>query len=82
MNCDVGPMALTGSTRMQSATILMYAKSLAVLGCDWLRNRKANKETSFRDYAIGNLDNFIYYVKKHDFSKMAPFVEYEAKLYQ
>lgn len=31
-------MALAGSTRMQSTTILMHAIGLALLGCDRLRN--------------------------------------------
>ena len=82
MNCDVGPMALTGSTRMQSATTLMYAKSLAVLGCDWMRKLKSKKDISFREYALNNLNQFIEYVRNHDFAKMVPFVEYESQLYK
>ena len=31
-------MALAGSTRMQSTTILMHAIGLCLLGCDRLRN--------------------------------------------
>lgn len=31
-------MALAGSTRMQSTTILMHAVGLTLLGCDKLRN--------------------------------------------
>jgi hypothetical protein len=33
-------MALAGSTRMQSTTILMHAIGLTLLGCDRLRNIK------------------------------------------
>lgn len=33
-------MALAGSTRMQSTTILMHAIGLALLGCDLLRVKK------------------------------------------
>jgi hypothetical protein len=31
-------MALAGSTRMQSTTILMHAIGVSLLGCDKLRN--------------------------------------------
>jgi hypothetical protein len=31
-------MALAGSTRMQSTTILMHAIGIALLGCDKIRN--------------------------------------------
>ena len=37
INCNVGYMALAGSTRMQSTTILMYAIGLTLLGCDKMR---------------------------------------------
>jgi len=34
-------MALAGSTRMQSTTILMYAIGLTLLGCDKMRAARA-----------------------------------------
>lgn len=37
INCNVGYMALAGSTRMQSTTILMHGIGLALLGCDKIR---------------------------------------------
>lgn len=37
INCNVGCMALAGSTRMQSTTILMHAIGIALLGCDRMR---------------------------------------------
>jgi N-acetylmuramic acid 6-phosphate etherase len=40
INCNVGEMALAGSTRMQSTTILMYAIGLSLIGCDKIRNKK------------------------------------------
>ena len=50
INCNVGHMALAGSTRMQSTTILMHAIGIALLGCDRLRHQKyAGK--SWREYA-------------------------------
>ena len=33
-------MALAGSTRMQSTTILMHAVGISLLGCDRIRNNK------------------------------------------
>ena len=35
-------MALAGSTRMQSTTILMHAIGLALLGTTWMRKRAYN----------------------------------------
>ena len=44
INCNVGYMALAGSTRMQSTTILMYAIGLTLVGCDRMRIvKKINK---------------------------------------
>ena len=38
-------MALAGSTRMQSTTILMYAIGLTLLGCDKMRAARAQTVT-------------------------------------
>ena len=40
INCNVGQMALAGSTRMQATTILMHAIGIALLGCDKIRQKK------------------------------------------
>lgn len=47
---NVGHMAVAGSTRMQSTTILMYAIGLCLLGCKMMRNKR-QKEGSWQQYA-------------------------------
>lgn len=50
-------MALAGSTRMQSTTILMYGIGLALLGCD--RFRQLRKEMmGWKQYAFENVATF------------------------
>lgn len=72
LNCNVGPMALTGSTRMQSGTILMYVLGLTLFGCDDIRRLKT--ECTWKQYADDNLTNFIQYMKTHDFSGLSKIV--------
>lgn len=63
-------MALAGSTRMQSTTILMYAIGLTLLGCDQIRNRKY-PGLSWKEYASHNVKTFLDYITKTDFSILA-----------
>lgn len=44
-------MALAGSTRMQSTTILMHAIGIALLGCDKLRKIRHGENKNWSDYA-------------------------------
>ncbi len=60
-------MALAGSTRMQSTTILMYAIGLTMLGCDRIRNVKY-PGMDWRQYALHNVNTFLDYITKIDFS--------------
>lgn len=70
INLTVGPMALTGSTRMQATTILMYAAGL----CLWYYDQKFSEiETE--------LSKMVRFVEENDFSFLAPFIEREASLY-
>ena len=66
INCNVGYMALAGSTRMQSTTILMYAIGLTLLGCDKIRNIKYPNMT-WKEYAKYNVHTFLDYISKTDF---------------
>jgi len=59
-------MALAGSTRMQSTTILMYAIGLSLLGCDKIRNIKYPNMT-WKEYAKHNVTSFLDYITKTDF---------------
>jgi hypothetical protein len=59
-------MALAGSTRMQSTTILMYAIGLTLLGCDKIRNIKY-PNMGWKQYATYNVNTFLDYITKTDF---------------
>ena len=74
-------MALAGSTRMQSTTILMYAIGLTLLGCDKFREKRGEK-MSWREYAENNVDTFEKYIKNTDFNPLAKLIEYESDLYK
>lgn len=63
----VGPMALSGSTRMQASTVLQLSVGMALL-------EKRSIESS--------LQEFIDAVEKTSFLKLKPFVEKEASLYK
>ncbi len=81
INCNVGHMALAGSTRMQSTTILMYGIGLTLLGCDELRKRR-KQEVSWIEYAKGNVNSYEKYIKQTDFNSLAKLIDYEANLYK
>jgi N-acetylmuramic acid 6-phosphate etherase len=71
INLTVGPMALTGSTRMQATTILMYAVGLAL----WFYDRDfklAEKE----------LNTLFQFVQKCDFKFLEKFIVEESSIYK
>lgn len=71
INLNVGPMALTGSTRMQATTILMYAVGLCLWFCD--------REFSEIENELSKITKFV-----HDtsFNFLKNFIECEAELYK
>ena len=70
INLSVGPMALTGSTRMQASTVLMYVVGLALL-------------CAFRDLPVENdVTNFLHYLEQADYSFLEGFIETEAGHYK
>ena len=71
INVTVGPMALTGSTRMQATTILMYVVGLAM----WFHNESFKK---IEDEVAG----IISFVEKTDFDFLKPFIEKESDIYK
>lgn len=69
LNLTVGPMAITGSTRMQASTVQMAAVGWA-LAC-----RKNSG-------AIGSqIESFAKWVQETDWSFLAPFIERESAIY-
>lgn len=54
---NVGSMAIAGSTRMQSTTILMYGIGLSLLGNNKMRTIKYNG-ISWNDYAKKSVNTF------------------------
>jgi len=74
-------MALAGSTRMQSTTILMYAIGIALLGCDRIRNIKY-PNMNWKDYALLNINTFLKYITETDFSPISKLIEEETQLYK
>lgn len=65
----VGPMALSGSTRLQASTALMLGAGAALL-------RAADT-----GIAAPEMPDLIDFVKKADFSFLAPFIEEESRIY-
>ncbi len=71
INLTVGPMALTGSTRMQATTILMYVAGLAM----WFHDegfKRIEEEVSA----------MISFVEKTDFNFLKAFIEKESDIYK
>ena len=71
INLTVGPMALTGSTRMQATTILMYGIGL----CLWFY------KSDFSEIEK-ELNNLTQFVKEMNLDFLNKFIECEAELYQ
>ncbi|MFA6235742.1 MAG: hypothetical protein WC635_00335 [Bacteriovorax sp.] len=71
INLTVGPMALTGSTRMQATTILMYAVGL----CLWFYD----KDSSEIENELSRMTKFV---NETSLNFLAPFIECESELYK
>lgn len=71
INLTVGPMALTGSTRMQATTILMYAAGL----CLWFYKNDFSEIKN-------ELSSITKFVKDLNLNFLKDFIECEAGLYQ
>lgn len=71
INLTVGPMALTGSTRMQATTILMYAVGL----CLWFFESEFEKIEK-------ELSDITKFVRSLDLGFLKSFIECEADLYK
>lgn len=70
INLSVGPMALSGSTRMQSSTVLMYAVGIALLN-------------SFKDIDIENdVDDFANHVGVVNYNFLAKYIDKEYNIYK
>lgn len=71
INLTVGPMALTGSTRMQATTVLMYAAGL----CLWYHDRP------YTEMEI-EVHKMLEFLEKTDFSFLDKFIERESDIYK
>lgn len=69
INLSVGPMALSGSTRMQASTVLMYAVGLALLNTF----EKINIES--------DVDRFINYIRNVDYGFLSSYINKEYNIY-
>lgn len=58
INLSVGPMAISGSTRMQSSTVLMYAVGIALLN-SFSEISIENDVDAFSDFLAGTDYNFL-----------------------
>lgn len=71
INLTVGPMALTGSTRMQATTILMYVAGLAM----WFHDEDFKKIED-------EISGIISFVENTDFNFLSAFIERESEIYK
>ena len=71
INLTVGPMAISGSTRMQSSTVLMLGIGVGLL----------YKHKDQKDFEVFYQD-FLHRLALTNYKAIAPFTELEAKLYQ
>lgn len=71
INLTVGPMAISGSTRMQASTVLMLG-----IGVGLLYSHK--DESSFNDF----YKDFLYRLTLTNYEALAPLTQLEAKLYE
>lgn len=71
INLTVGPMAISGSTRMQASTVLMLAIGVGLL-------YRHSDEASFSAFYA----DFLHRLTLTHYEAMAPFTTLEAKLYQ
>ncbi len=66
---------------MQSTTILMHVIGLALFGCDRIRSLN-HLGQSWLDYATENVETFISYITKTDFSFLEKWIEFQSDFYQ
>jgi N-acetylmuramic acid 6-phosphate etherase len=71
INLTVGPMAISGSTRMQSSTVLMLGIGVGLL-------YRHESEAKFKEFYL----DFLHRLTLTHYEAMAPFTELEARLYQ
>lgn len=71
VNLTVGPMAISGSTRMQASTVLMLAIGVGLL-------YEHQDESAFEKF----YEDFLHRLTLTPYEALAPFTELEAKLYQ
>lgn len=71
VNLTVGPMALTGSTRMQATTVLMYFVGLAL----WF------SEDSFSNIQ-SEIKKILSFIENTDFGFLEQFIKREAEIYE
>ncbi|MDB2447368.1 hypothetical protein N9W79_01950 [bacterium] len=71
INLEVGPMAITGSTRMQATTVQMFAAGSCLLNYDKDFGRVDSEIKLFSDY-----------FRSLDISALSMFIEKESDLYQ
>lgn len=69
LNLDVGPMSLSGSTRLQASTALMLAAGAALL------------RDSPAEFPGVDLAGFLEFLRQLDTSFLVPFIEAESALY-
>jgi len=76
-------MAITGSTRMQSSTILMYAIGLGIFGYHMLRGiSKEEADKTFIDYSTTVVKTFLAWFQGIDESSFLEyFIHKESELY-
>lgn len=71
VNLTVGPMGISGSTRMQASTVLMLAIGVGLLF-------DHQDEASFKTFYL----EYLTRLTQTDYKPLAPFTSLEAKLYQ
>ena len=82
INLFVGPMTITGSTRMQASTILMHSIGLCLIGFIE-QNLKNRKDFDFKVFFFEKLENLKKMLEKTDFTNfLSPFIEQEYKIYE
>jgi len=67
VSIPIGPMSLSGSTRLEACTVLMLGIGLALF--------------SEKDFFISAIDSFLEKINNIDFSFLSPFIEKEADIY-
>ncbi|MEY4065498.1 MAG: hypothetical protein RIR26_1706 [Pseudomonadota bacterium] len=74
LNLTVGPMAISGSTRMQASTVLMLAAGTALF-------ETLNEHLTF-DSIEQSIDSLLEHQSSLDVAALAPLIEFESACYQ